>query len=74
MMSFIAKAQHLVTIAFGTQDPEFVSFGENMNPVHGSSEVVLRDRSGRLFSVVAFPGGEICLKDLTGDEDEEGEA
>jgi len=71
MLSFIAKAQQLVTIAFGIQDPEFVSFGEDMNPIHGSSEVMLCDRTGRLFCVIALPSGKICLKDLTGDEDEE---
>lgn len=64
MMSFIARAQQLVTVAFGVQDPEFLSFAEDMHPTRGCSEVVLSDRAGRLFSVTAFPSGEICLKDL----------
>ena len=70
-MPFIAKAQHLITIAFGAQDLEVVSFKEDMHPVKGFSLVTLRDRSGRSFSVAAFPSGEICLRDLSGDEDEE---
>lgn len=75
MVSFIAKARRLVTVAFGVKNPRFVSFVENMDPVHGFSEVILQDRFGRLLSVTAFPSGYICLKDLmeddgNGDEDD----
>lgn len=68
MVSFIAKARRLVTVAFGIKNPKFVSFVEDMDPVHGFSEVILQDRFGRLFSVTAFPSGYICLKDLLEDD------